>query len=76
VFSRKGRRFASQWGRVRQLVEQPARVSVIAYFKTNSHGVAIQSSVDIGRLAEEGGVEIVLSTATVPNPPLGRLDPC
>ncbi len=52
------------------------RVPVIAYFKTNSHGVAIQSSVDIGRLAEEGGVEIVLSTATVPNPPLGRLDPC
>jgi hypothetical protein len=52
------------------------RVPVTAYFKTNSHGVAIQSSVDVRRKAEERGVEIVLSTTTVPNPPLGRLDPC
>ena len=52
------------------------RAPVIAYFKTNSNGVAIESSVDVARLAEMKGVEIVLSTATVPNPSLGRLDPC
>ena len=52
------------------------RAPVIAYFKTNSNGMAIQSSVNVGRLAEVKGVEIVLSTATVPNPSLGRLDPC
>ncbi len=52
------------------------RAPVIAYFKTNSNGAAIQSSVDVGRLAEVKGVEIVLSTATVPNPSLGRLEPC
>jgi hypothetical protein len=46
------------------------RAPVIAYFKTNSNGVAIQSSTDVGRLAEVKGVEIVLSTATVPNPSL------
>ena len=52
------------------------RAPVIASFKTNSNGAAIQSSVDVGRLAEVMGVEIVLSTATVPNPSLGRLEPC
>jgi hypothetical protein len=52
------------------------RAPVIGYFKTNSNGVAVQSSTDVGRLAEVKGVEIVLSTATVPNPSLGRLDPC
>ena len=52
------------------------RAPVIASFKTNSNGAAIQSTVDVGRLAEVKGVEIVLSTATVPNPSLGRLEPC
>jgi hypothetical protein len=52
------------------------RAPVIAYFKTNFNGAAIQSSVDVGRLAEVKGVEIVLSTATGPNPSLGRLIPC
>jgi hypothetical protein len=52
------------------------RAPVIAYFKTNSNGAAIRSSVEVGRLAEVKGVEIVLSTATVPNPSLGRLEPC
>jgi len=52
------------------------RAPVIASFKTSSSGVAMQSSVDVGRLAEVKGVEIVLSSATVPNPWLGRLDPC
>ncbi len=52
------------------------RAPVIAYFKTNPNGVAIQSSVDVGRLAEVKGAEIVLSTATVPDPSLGSLDPC
>ena len=42
------------------------RAPVIAYFKTNSNGVSIQSSTDVDRLAEVKGVEIVLSTATVP----------
>jgi hypothetical protein len=52
------------------------RAPVIAYFKTNSNGAAIQSSVVVSRLAEVKGVEVVLSTATVPNPSLGRLEPC
>ena len=52
------------------------RAPVIASFKTNSNGAAIQSSVHVSRLAEVKGVEIVLSTATVPNPSVGRLGPC
>jgi hypothetical protein len=52
------------------------RAPVIASFKTDSKGAAVQSSVNVVRLAEVKGVEIVLSAATVPNPPLGRLEPC
>lgn len=52
------------------------RAPVIAGFRTDSSGNAIRSSVDVGRLAEVRGVEIVLSAASVPNPALGRLAPC
>jgi hypothetical protein len=52
------------------------RAPVIASFRTGSNGAAMQSSVDVVRLAEVKGVQIVLSTATVPNPSLGRLSPC
>ncbi len=52
------------------------RAPVIADFRTDSGGKAIQSSVDVGRLGEMGGVQIVLSAASVPNPALGRLEPC
>jgi hypothetical protein len=52
------------------------RAPVIASFQTDSEGTAIQSSVDVGRLGEVRGVEIVLSAASVPNPALGRLEPC
>ena len=52
------------------------RVPVIAGFKTDSKGTAIQSSVNVGRLGEVRGVEIVLSAASVPNPVIGRLEPC
>jgi hypothetical protein len=52
------------------------RAPVIAGFQTDSSGKALQSSVDVGRLAEVRGVEIVLSAASVPNPALGRLEPC
>ncbi len=52
------------------------RVPVIAWFETDPRGTAIQSSVDVGRLGEVRGVEIVLSAASVPNPVLGRLEPC
>jgi hypothetical protein len=52
------------------------RVPVIASFETDSKGTAIQSSVDLLRLGEVRGVEIVLSAASAPNPVLGRLEPC
>ena len=52
------------------------RVPVIASFETDSQGIAIPSSVDVGRLGEVRGVEIVLTAASVPNPVLGRLEPC
>ena len=52
------------------------RAPVIASFETDSKGTAIQSSVDVARLGEVRGVEIVLSAASVPNPVLGRLEPC
>ena len=52
------------------------RVPVIASFRTDSQGSAIQSSVEVDRLGEVRGVEIVLSAASVPNPVLGRLEPC
>ena len=52
------------------------RVPVIAGFKTDSKGTAIQSSVDVGRLGEVRGVEIVLTAASVPDSVLGRLEPC
>ncbi len=52
------------------------RAPVIASFETDSSGTAVQSSVNVGRLGEVRGVEIVLSAADVPNPVLGRLEPC
>lgn len=52
------------------------RVPVIASFETDSRGIAIPSSLDVGRLGEVRGVEIVLTAASVPNPVLGRLEPC
>jgi hypothetical protein len=52
------------------------RVPVIASFETDPQGIAIPSSVDVGRLGEVRGVEIVLTAASVPNPVLGRLEPC
>ena len=52
------------------------RVPVIASFEADSKGAAIQSSVDVRRLGEVRGVEIVLTAARVPNPVLGRLEPC
>lgn len=52
------------------------RAPVIAGFQTDPNGSAIQSSVVVGRLAEVRGVEIILSAASVPNPSLGRLEPC
>ena len=52
------------------------RAPVIASFETDSQGSAIQSTVDVGRLGEVRGVEVVLSAASVPNPALGRLEPC
>jgi hypothetical protein len=52
------------------------RAPVIASFETDSAGTAIPSSVDVSRLGEVRGVEIVLSASSVPNPVLGRLEPC
>jgi hypothetical protein len=52
------------------------RVPVIASFETDSEGSAIQPSVDVDRLGEVRGVEVVLTAASVPNPVLGRLEPC
>ena len=52
------------------------RAPVIASFETDSKGTAIQSSIDVGRLGEVRGVEIVLSAASVPDPALRRLEPC
>jgi hypothetical protein len=52
------------------------RAPVIASFETGTDGTPIQSSVSVGRLGESRGVEIVLSAASIPNPALGRLEPC
>ena len=52
------------------------RAPVTAGFQTDSSGNSIQSSVDVGRLGEVRGVEIVLSAASIPTPALGRLEPC
>jgi hypothetical protein len=52
------------------------RVPVIAEFETDSNGAAMPLSVEVGRLGEVRGVEIVLTAASVPNPVLGRLEPC
>ena len=52
------------------------RVPVIAELETDSNGAAMPSSVEVGRLGEVRGEEIVLTAASVPNPVLGRLEPC
>ena len=49
---------------------------MIASFETDSLGMAIPSSVNVARLGEVRGVEIVLTAAIVPNPVLGRFEPC
>ena len=50
--------------------DNSVRAPVIADFRTDSNGTAVQSSVDVGRLAESRGVGISLSAASVPNQPL------
>ena len=52
------------------------RVPVIASFETDPQGLAIPSSLDVARLGEVRGVEIVLTAASVPNAILGRLEVC
>jgi hypothetical protein len=52
------------------------RVPVIASFETDSRGLAIPSSVNVGRLGEARGAEVVLTAASILNPVLGRLEPC
>lgn len=52
------------------------RVPVIGEFKTDAKGTSIQSSVIVSRLGEVRGVEVVLAAANIPNPVLGRLEPC
>lgn len=52
------------------------RVPVIGGFETDSKGTSIQSSVIVSRLGEVRGVEVVLTAASIPNPVLGRLEPC
>jgi hypothetical protein len=52
------------------------RSPVIAVFRTDSNGTAVQASVDVERLGEVRGVEILLLAESVPNPVLGRLEPC
>lgn len=52
------------------------RAPVIAGFATDANGNAIQSSVEVGRLGEVRGLAVFLSAAAVPNPVLGRLEPC
>ena len=49
---------------------------VIAPFETDSKGTAGRRPVDVARLGEVRGVEIVLSAASVPNPVWGHLEPC
>ena len=56
--------------------DNDVRAPVIAGFRTDSEGTAIQSSVQVGRLGEVRGVEIILSAADVPNTTLGHLEPC
>jgi hypothetical protein len=56
--------------------DNDVRAPVIAGFKTDSEGRAIQSSVQVGRSGEVRGVEIILTAADVPNPTLGHLEPC
>jgi hypothetical protein len=55
------------------------RAPIIAGFSTDSTAAVIQSSVEVSRLGEVRGVEIVLSGGSpdvMPPPLLGRLEPC
>jgi hypothetical protein len=52
------------------------RSPVIALFRTDSNGTAIQSLVEVDRLGEVRGVEVILLAKAIPNPVLGRLEPC
>ena len=49
---------------------------IIASFSTDAEGTPIPASINMGRLAEVPGVEMVLETTTVPPTILGRLQPC
>jgi hypothetical protein len=52
------------------------RAPDIADFATDSNGTSIPSSVEVSRLGEVRGVEVWLLAVMVPNPALGRLEPC
>jgi hypothetical protein len=52
------------------------RAPDIADFATDSKGTSIQSSVEVSRLGEVRGVEVWLLAVMIPNPVLGRLEPC
>ena len=52
------------------------RAPVIADFQTDSNGDGIWSSVNVYRLGEVRGVEIVLSDGNAPYSVFGRLEPC
>jgi hypothetical protein len=49
---------------------------IIASFKTDYMGTPNPSSVNMGRLAEMRGVEMVLESTSVPPVVFGRLEPC
>jgi hypothetical protein len=52
------------------------RAPDIAAFATDSKGTSLQSSVEVSRLGEVRGVEVWLLAVMIPNPVLGRLEPC
>ena len=52
------------------------RGDIIGSFKTDSAGTPIPSSVNMGRLAETRGVEMVLESGSIPPTVFGRLEPC
>jgi hypothetical protein len=49
---------------------------IIASFSTDAEGAPIPASINMGRLPEVPGVEMVLESTTVPPTILGRLQPC
>jgi hypothetical protein len=49
---------------------------IIASFSTDAEGTPLPASINMGRLPEVPGVEVVLESTTVPPTILGRLQPC